>query len=191
MARFANRHISGLTHSHSSPFPQSFAGFPQLCGIFEADVSTATYTPRSANAARGVTEVRPLRGHKAALPITKGGNRRMLRGICTVNKVWFRGQKAAMEVLGISIFVRISRTCQCHVCLSDIASKRLHLSNPTCSVSETWGFLRIEHTSASKMPHKWGRMTHTRRCRPCRARAKNPCVMRQNKPQLHGENNTL
>ncbi len=37
--------------------------YPHPCGIFEADVCDSTYTPRSANAARGVTEMRPLRGH--------------------------------------------------------------------------------------------------------------------------------
>ena len=36
--------------------------YPQLCGIFEADVSAFIYTPCSADAAHGVTEMRPLRG---------------------------------------------------------------------------------------------------------------------------------
>ncbi len=36
-----------------------------MCGIFEADVSCCIYTPCSAVAAHGVTEVRPLRGQKA------------------------------------------------------------------------------------------------------------------------------
>ncbi len=51
--------MSGLLRTCLMPFRSCR---PQLCGIFEADVSTAAYTPRSANAARGVTEMRPLRG---------------------------------------------------------------------------------------------------------------------------------
>ncbi len=38
------------------------AAYPQLCGIFEADVRAFIYTPCSADAAHGVTEMRPLRG---------------------------------------------------------------------------------------------------------------------------------
>ncbi len=36
--------------------------YPQLCGIFEADVTVSIPTPCSADAAHGVTEMRPLRG---------------------------------------------------------------------------------------------------------------------------------
>ena len=35
---------------------------PQLCGIFEAGTGTDIHTPCSADAAHGVTEMRPLRG---------------------------------------------------------------------------------------------------------------------------------
>ena len=38
------------------------AAYPLLCGIFEADVRDFIYTPCSADAAHGVTEMRPLRG---------------------------------------------------------------------------------------------------------------------------------
>ncbi len=38
--------------------------YPQLCGIFEADVTVSIPTPCSADAPHGVTEMRPLRGHR-------------------------------------------------------------------------------------------------------------------------------
>ena len=38
-----------------------------MCGIFEAEVCAAPYTPRSAAAAHGVTEMRPLRGQTLEL----------------------------------------------------------------------------------------------------------------------------
>ena len=38
------------------------AAYPLLCGIFEADVRDFIYTPCSADAAHGATEMRPLRG---------------------------------------------------------------------------------------------------------------------------------
>ncbi len=60
-------------------FPVGRHIYSLMCGIFEADFSSCTLTPCSADAAHGVTEMQPLRGyarcrtHQALPSAAKGG----------------------------------------------------------------------------------------------------------------------